>query len=273
MDNAAIMEHAKEHLTKLVDLRSDEAATRSEWLEAKEYAAECKKRFEGARQKISSYLKDITEDTMFDKAKAEKETKVKASEQTELKPVWPFPLPESMRSLTLDDVSKRDEVKGLSAMIVGSARDKGYKTAGDVEDACGGSEKTAKITDHAATAIRKLLEQIGQRQGTVLLNALADVKAKWVEPSKEEAKKPEGWPFPVVDYLADHSISQVANKYPKCVTTAAAGKLVEADITTIGDLNEKLADGDSGFLVGIIGPGPAKKLIDAIAKYVAEEGE
>lgn len=211
---------------------------------------------------------------MFDKAKASNEkSKVKASEQTELKPVWPFPLPDGMRKLTLEEISKRDDVKSFSATLVGSARDKGYKTAGDVELACGGSEKTAKITDHATTAIRKLLEQLGQRQGTIILNALADVKAKWVEPAKAEAEKPEGWPFPVAAPLSDHSISQVANKFPKAITTPVAGKLVEAGVTTISYLNSKLTDNSDAFLVGIIGPGPAKKLVKAIADYVAADGQ
>lgn len=274
VNNEAIMEHAKEHLTKLVDLRCDEAATRSEWLEAKEYAAECKKRFEGARQKISSYLKDITEDTMFDKKPAkEKETKVKASEQTELKPVWPFPLPDGMRNLTLDEISKRDDVKSFSATLVGSARDKGFKVAGDVEVFCAGTDKAAKLTDLATLGIKKLLDEVGQRQGTILLNALADVKAKWVEPAKAEAEKPEGWPFPVAAPLCDHSISQVANKFPKSITTPAAGKLVEAGVTTISDLNAKLTDNSDAFLVGIIGPGPTKKLVKAIADYVVADGQ
>lgn len=274
MNNEAIMEHAKEHLSKLVELRSEEASTRSEYLEAKEFAAECKKRFEGARQKISSYLKDITEDTMFDKAKVNnaKETKVKASEQTELKPVWPFPLTDSMRKMPLADIANADGVQGFSSMLIASMKDKGFSIAGDVETYCAGTDPNAKLTDLAAEGIKRFLTQVGQRQGAIVLNAIATVKAKQPAetPQASTVEKPEGWPFPVDAPLSDHSIGQVGQKYPKAITTAAAAKLVEAGVTTISDLNDKLTNGDSGFLIGIIGPGPTKKLIKAIADYVKE---
>lgn len=258
------LKDSPQHITRLIELRGSIAEARAEYLDAAEHAKECKKTYEGARQKFENYLKDLVTPNMFDGAKGGKEAKVK-TEQTELQPVWPFPLPDDLRSIGLGDVSMNPNVKSFSAMIVGSLGDKGLKTAGDVEKFCCGD---GKFTDPtlAKAAIEKFLNEIGKRQGAIVLNALADVKAKW----KPEAGKTKDWPFPVDAPLCDHSISQVANKYPKLVTTAAATKLAEANVTTISDLNTKLAGGDSGFLIGIIGPGPAKKLIEAIVKYVEE---
>lgn len=266
-----VLTDSPQHISKLIGLRHALAESSSEYLQAAQFAKECKKQVDADQTKLNNYINYLTEQKMFDKKSEEEPVKHAKTEPVELKPVWPFPLPDGMRKLTIDEISKRDEVKQLSATLVGSARDKGFKVAGDVEVFCAGTDKASKLTDLATLGIKKLLDEVGQRQGTILLNALADVKAKWAEPAKTETDKPEGWPFPVAAPLCDHSIGQVGAKYPKVLTTAAAAKLVEAGVTTISDLNEKLTNNDSAFLVGIIGPGPAKKLVKAIADYVVAE--
>ena len=44
-------------------------------------------------------------------------------------------------------------------------------------------------------------------------------------------------------------------------------------MTKLADLSELLKAGDSGPLIGLIGPAPAKKLIDAVAKYLETEAK
>lgn len=262
-----VLKDSPQHLTKLLELRKAVTESRADYLDAKEHANECKKAFEGARQKIENYLKDLTEANMFDKAEGKgkgKEAAVK-TEQTELTPVWPFPLPADLREITLGDISCNEKVSGFSAMIAGSLRDKDLKTAGDVEKFCCGD---GKFTDPtlAKQAMEKFLETIGKKQGSIVLNALATVKANWTTPKKGKAGKVD-WPFPVDGAIAGHTLSQVNEKFPKTLTTAALTKLAESGYLKISDLNTLT---DAKELSGIVGPGPAKKLVEAVGKYVAE---
>jgi hypothetical protein len=264
-----VLTDSPHHIAKLVELRRALAESAAEYMQAVQYKNDCKKQVDADQTKLNNYINDLTEEKMFDK-KVEGEVKHAKTEPVELKPVWPFPLPEGMRGLTLEAIAEREEVKNFGKTLVSSLRDKGFKVAGDVEVFCGGDNKNAKLTDHASKGIEKFLAEIGQRQGTITLNALSDVKAKWVEPAAEASKKPEGWPFPVAAPFDQHTISQVTGKYPKAITTPAAAKLVEAGITRLEHLNEQLKGGDSGPLLSLIGPGPAKKLIEAVCKYIAD---
>jgi len=257
-----VMKDAPQHMTKLIELRKSITEARAEFLDAKEHANECKKAFEGARQKVENYLKDLTESNMFDKTKGKgKEAAVK-TEQTELNPVWPFPLTADLREIGLGDVSMNPNVKSFSAMLVGRLADKGMKTAGDVEKFCCGD---GKFTDPtlAKQAMEKFLDEVGKKQGCIVLNALAAVKANW----KPANGKKKDWPFPVDGAIAGHTLGQLNEKFPKTLTTAALTKLAEADYLKISDLNTMM---DAKELTGIIGPGPAKKLVEAVVKYVAE---
>lgn len=256
-----VLKESPKHMTKLLELRGNVSTSRAEYLDAKEHFSECKKRYEGDRQKIDNYLKDLTEETVITKERKAEPVKV---EQTELNPVWPFPLPDDLREIGLGDVSANEKVAGFSAMIVGSLRDKGMKTAGDVEKFCCGD---AKFTDPtlAKQAMDKFLEAIGKKQGTIVLNALATVKANW-KPATGKAGKVD-WPFPVDGAIAGHTLSQVNEKFPKTLTTAALTKLAESGYLKISDLNTLT---DAKELTGIIGPNPAKKLVEAVGKFVAE---